>query len=354
MKEVKPRRLHALIRDDIMFCARQIIHSSVNQIREHKFESHEIRHQKRWICDEIVDQFKTILIATISGDESPSTIAMFKNFPVDITRNSLFREHDEDLSEFLACPSENPPSSSEISSQSLPSQILSASDLPSNQGAMLKRKRSEEDIPSQHKKLKIVNDLQWLVDYNIYNLTFFDLETTGLDTEKSQIVQICVKRYDLIEDTWETKESLISPLYNEWSKEAEDIHGISQEQLQDAPLLSEIWGDIFGMMSGSYIVGYNINDFDYPLLKNNVERHNMFMPNIAGLIDLHEIFKSKQPKKSKRLCNVYQHYTGKQLQNSHNATADTEACVEILKNMIKTEDFHGQFIHLFESEMDCD
>ena len=74
--------------------------------------------------------------------------------------------------------------------------------------------------------------------------------------------------------------------------------------VQDKPLLSELWPDIFEMMSNSHLVGYNINNFDIPMLKYNIGRHNMFMPNLKGSIDLYAIFKGKKLLSANKLANA--------------------------------------------------
>ena len=312
-------------------------------------------HQKKWICDTIVEEFRQNLHALIFGDNSPATALMLRGLPVDTSKNPFFRGSDHgDSSDDEAEEEPTQSSHSDISMNALRSEpSINLSSLSLNPPRNLKRKNSSEEAQAPAKKQREENYLLNLKSFNVKKLAFFDLETTGLDLRKAEIVEICVITYDLHSDTWDTLKSYISPLSNHWTDEAEQANGISQKMVQDKPLLSELWPDIFEMMSNSHLVGYNINNFDIPMLKYNIGRHNMFMPNLKGSIDLYAIFKGKKLLSANKLANAYQHYTAKSLHNAHSAEADTKACIEILKCMCKVGDVKAQSISLPE-DLDLD
>ena len=387
--QTQPRPLRPWIRDMMINSARYVIDDIVQSIQGHTFDSYELGDQKEWITNLCVKHFKEKLEKALSDDHSDRTILLLESFPVNTCLNAYFRDQDEsdiDINSAMftdSDPGSDTDSDSDSDSEdelypksaqrlqmhssgatliSESAQKLSAQRLQAHSSEVtlysqsasqlsaptLKRHRSPS-IDSDYdalptKKSKSVNELDQLHTYGIKKLTFFDLETTGLNLDLAQIVQLCFKTYDLTDHTWQSLNTTILPLTDHWTKEAEQVHKITKESLEKAPLLRKVWPNIFEMIKDSHVVGYNITGFDLFILENNADAQNMLMPHYKGCIDLYTAFKTKRISASKNLSNAYQHYTGKTLINMHNASVDTEACVEILRTMITREEFSEDLI----------
>ncbi len=101
-----------------------------------------------------------------------------------------------------------------------------------------------------------------------------DVETTGLDYD-AEIVQIAV--IDLAGKT--LFDSLLRPA-GPIPQEATEIHGITDDQVQDAPLFVDIYARLSEILAKtSAIIAYNV-DFDRRMLQQTCERYEL--PEIAA------------------------------------------------------------------------
>jgi len=94
----------------------------------------------------------------------------------------------------------------------------------------------------------------------------FDLETTGLDVKKDRIVQYCFMN---------EKKSISSLIYPEMKipKSATDVHKISDKDVELCqPFKDHAESIVDFIMSEKVIAGFNIINFDLPLLANEMMR----------------------------------------------------------------------------------
>jgi len=93
-----------------------------------------------------------------------------------------------------------------------------------------------------------------------------DIETTGLDFDEDEIISFaCVPIINLkilVRDTFYT---LIKP--KRYNYKAMRYHGISKDNLMDAPVFEEVSDRILKMLDG-ILVGHSV-EFDLTFLKNN-------------------------------------------------------------------------------------
>jgi DNA polymerase-3 subunit epsilon len=157
-------------------------------------------------------------------------------------------------------------------------------------------------------------------------LTFFDLETTGVDPENDRIVQIALIRVEPggARQTFETLVNPGCPI----PPQATAVHGITDEEVRAQPPFAAIRGDVERLLTGSDLAGYNSIRFDAPLLMNELRRAGSEL-DIGGArhLDAMVIFRTMEPR---NLTAAYRKYCGKDLVNAHSALADTEATLEIL------------------------
>lgn len=152
----------------------------------------------------------------------------------------------------------------------------------------------------------------------------FDLETTGVDTQKDRIVQICVKDGDKITTRLINPEMPIP-------KEASDIHGITDEIVKDAPTFKQIAKSLYALMNGRDLLTFNGNAFDVPLLINEFARCGIdFDVSGVQLIDASNIYRRLNPRD---LASAYKQYTGLELDGAHNAENDVLATEVLFRVM---------------------
>jgi len=153
-----------------------------------------------------------------------------------------------------------------------------------------------------------------------------DFETTGLDVNKDRIVQIGIKRIlpNGFSDVWS---SLVNPTIP-IPKEATEKHGITDEMVKDAPTFAKLAKTVMEMIDGSDIAGYNILNFDMPLLYNEFLRAGIVWDyHNTHFIDSCNIARRKE---SRNLEWALQFYCNIKLDNAHHAMADADAAASVL------------------------
>lgn len=156
-------------------------------------------------------------------------------------------------------------------------------------------------------------------------LVFFDLETTGVDTQKDRIVEIAmVKLYPNF--AREEMYFLVNPGIP-IPEGAAAIHGITDEHVKDSPLFSEVADEVLGFMSDCDLAGFNSNFFDIPLLMRELERTGRKLSKQDfKAVDVCAIYRRTH---ARTLINAVKDYLGGTLDDAHSAVADTSATVDV-------------------------
>ena len=156
-------------------------------------------------------------------------------------------------------------------------------------------------------------------------IIYFDLETTGVDTEKDRIVEIACIKYNP-DGTQESKEMIINPGIP-IPKEASDVHGITDEVVKDKPVFKQLANNMRKWFYGCDLAGFNSDAFDVLLLSAEFERAGVggidWNPN---LLDIFKLYRKLFPN---TLTDVYKRLTGKDLEGAHQAQSDILASKEI-------------------------
>ena len=165
-------------------------------------------------------------------------------------------------------------------------------------------------------------------------IVFFDLETTGIQIASDRIVEISILKVfpngNKESNTW-----LVNPEI-EISKEASDIHGITNERVVTEPTYKELALEVSEMIKGCDLAGFNSNRFDIPLLAEEMLRADVdFDMKNRVAIDVQVIFHKKE---QRTLSAGYKFYCDKDLTDAHSAEADTKATYEILLAQLEKYD----------------
>jgi DNA polymerase-3 subunit epsilon len=166
-------------------------------------------------------------------------------------------------------------------------------------------------------------------------IVFFDLETTGTNITNDRIVEITLLRIETNGKETE-KTFLVNPTIP-ISKEATEIHGISDEDVKDKPPFKEIAKNVASIIEGADIAGFNSNRFDIPLLAEEFLRADVdFNMRNRKFVDIQVIYHKME---QRNLAAAYKFYCKKELVDAHSSKADTIATYEILKAQL---DFYNE------------
>jgi DNA polymerase-3 subunit epsilon len=169
------------------------------------------------------------------------------------------------------------------------------------------------------------------VKLNLKNpLVFFDLETTGTNIVSDRIIEIsCLKIYP--NGNEESKTCRINPEIP-IHPQSTAIHGITDEDVKDAPVFRLIAKSLATRIEGCDLAGYNSNRFDIPLLAEEFLRADMDVDLMKRkFIDVQNIFHKKE---QRTLEAAYKFYCNKAMENAHTAEADAKATYEILQSQL--------------------
>lgn len=158
-------------------------------------------------------------------------------------------------------------------------------------------------------------------------IAFIDLETTGVDVATDRIVEIAIIKL-FPDDSMEKYEFRVNPTIP-IPKSSSLIHGIYDADVAHEQTFEEQSKKLFKILFDCDLAGYNSNKFDIPLLAEEFLRVGIdFDISEKNMIDVQNIFHKLE---RRTLAAGYRFYTGKVLNNAHNAMADTEATLEIFR-----------------------
>ena len=164
---------------------------------------------------------------------------------------------------------------------------------------------------------------------SIKSIAVFDLETTGKSVTRDRIVQLSAVKIDRDFNIVSPRRTiLINPLMV-IPEEATAIHGITNAMVADAQPFSAYAKSLLDYFTGCNLCGYNIKNFDVPLLAEEFGRCGLRWPTMdEKLFDSFRIFSLKEPR---TLAGAVKFYTGKIFEDGHDAGRDVDATVDVMK-----------------------
>ena len=165
-------------------------------------------------------------------------------------------------------------------------------------------------------------------------LVVFDLETTGINTSRDRIVELCLLKVypDGREElrTYRINPEMPIPA------EVSEIHGIFDADVADKPTFKELANELINFLRECDFGGFNSNKFDFPMLVEEFYRADIeFDVEKRKFIDAQRIYHFKEPRNLKA---AYKFYCDKDLENAHSAEADTIATWHVLKSQMERYD----------------
>lgn len=186
------------------------------------------------------------------------------------------------------------------------------------------------------------------------NIVFFDLETTGVDRDANNIRIIEISAIKVDKDTLEEIGRIYYKCNNDdvpISQGATDKHGFKEEDLVGYPTFNQIAQEVFEFFDGCDLGGYYCTFYDNAVLYMSFMR--------AGInwnyrdLKIYDIYTLYKKYNSGKLSEVYKKYTGKELVDAHEATADITATLDIYREQRKLgEEFDDSELLIYQNNVD--
>ena len=162
-------------------------------------------------------------------------------------------------------------------------------------------------------------------------IVFFDLETTGINISNDRIVEVSLLK--VLPNGNETIKTYRVNPEMPIPAESTAVHGITDDDVKDAPTFKMIAKELATLIEDSDIGGFNSNKFDVPMLAEEFIRAetDIDLKN-RKFIDVMVIFMKKEPR---NLEAAFKFYCDKDLKNAHSAEADTIATYEVFKSQLE-------------------
>ena len=162
-------------------------------------------------------------------------------------------------------------------------------------------------------------------------LVVFDIETTGLSISSDKIVELAYAK--IFPNGMIKKGDIYLNPEIKISLEAISVHGITENEVKNKPKFRDKAQEIWDVFNGCYYSGFNIINFDLPIIRREFVRVGMdFEYSTDQIIDAREIFLKMVPR---TLGTTYEFYCKKKVKKRHQASSDTELAIEILVKQLE-------------------
>lgn len=175
-------------------------------------------------------------------------------------------------------------------------------------------------------------------------LAVFDIEATGINPRTDRIIELSIVKLMPPGGERQLHTFLLHPGMP-IPPESTAIHGIKDEDVAGKPTFKTIAPDLFRLLEGCDLGGYNIIRFDIPMLIEEFLRASLNF-NLEGrrIIDSQRIYHKREPRD---LAAALKFYCGELFLEGHRAEADALATVRVLEGQFsKYSDLPRDFSEL--------
>lgn len=161
-------------------------------------------------------------------------------------------------------------------------------------------------------------------------LALFDIESTGLDTQHDEIIEIAVVRIEM-DGTRTSRVRRVRPS-KPIPPEVTAIHGITDAMVENEPTFKDLAPGLFKLLDGCDVSGFNVLAFDIPMLHEEFSRAGIYwVPDLTRVIDVGVLFKVMERRTLEAAVSMY---CNREHEGAHGALPDTIATADVLEAMI--------------------
>ncbi|HEY3371692.1 MAG TPA: exonuclease domain-containing protein [Prolixibacteraceae bacterium] len=154
------------------------------------------------------------------------------------------------------------------------------------------------------------------------NFVAIDVETAiGKRWSICQIGLAIVEGGEIIQ----TFSKLIQPPRNEYASGNINVHGITPEMTENAPIFPVVWDEIYPLLEGKKLVAHNAS-FDINCLHQTLDFYDRVIPEMEC-----DCTYSRTGYKLSEICEAFEI----ELSNHHDATCDAVACAKVYMNLMR-------------------
>jgi DNA polymerase III epsilon subunit-like protein len=162
-----------------------------------------------------------------------------------------------------------------------------------------------------------------------YKLVWFDLETTGLNPFKDEVIEVAALNNEgLTYETLSKPEKRITPFITK-------ITNITNEMVENSPNEETVIKNFVDFIKGNnpdkkaiYLIGHNIHSFDLPFIKAKCAKYKIYA---LDTLRMSQYILNERYNKLETLCELF----GVDNQNAHRALSDVWATYTIYCNLCK-------------------
>ena len=166
------------------------------------------------------------------------------------------------------------------------------------------------------------------------NIVAFDVETTGLDTSKDFVIQLSGVKFDKDFNILGEFNEYVLPPHRDWeiAEGAFEKHGLTKEFIKEnGRYIYDVGVEFLNFIDNCDLLSYNGNRFDVKMLSKDLKLVDLQFDLNRTFFDALALEAKLQPR---TLDMIYKKYTGKDLENAHNALYDVKATIEIFKHQL--------------------
>jgi DNA polymerase-3 subunit epsilon len=162
-------------------------------------------------------------------------------------------------------------------------------------------------------------------------LVILDLEATGTDPDTARIIQVAAKRI-MPSDGGVRRSTALTEIVNPGvpvDAHIRELTGITQEELDNGSPWPTVADRLGALIEDADLAGYNILNYDLPLLEAEYSRLNREVPGPGDRTVVDALALEKQLR-TRTLEAVYERRCGEPLEGAHDAAADVKGTLSVL------------------------
>ena len=169
------------------------------------------------------------------------------------------------------------------------------------------------------------------------NIVAFDVETTGTDSSKDVIIQLAAVKFDELFNRFDSYCCYVKPMEDfEIAPGAFEKHGLTKEFILENGIPSNEVMEAFNRFCEDCdMLSYNGNNFDIKFIDKEMRSVGIEFSLDRVFYDSMRLETMLNPR---RLEIIYKNYTGRDLDDAHNALADVNATIEVFKHQLNKFD----------------